>query len=67
MMHLVVIRYQWCGEIRLMSMAGSDNMPDDLILGVAIHYAQKDVLNLPSFDDPELFTDFSIVARHNYI
>ena len=65
-MQLIVIRYKWCGEICLMSMAGSANMPDGLILDVAILYAQKDV-PLPRFDNPKLFTDFSIVARHNYI
>ena len=48
-------------------MGGTNNMSDELVLGVALIYAQQEVPNNPNFRDPELFTEFSIIARHDYI
>jgi hypothetical protein len=67
MLQLIVIRFKWCGDLRLFSMGGDSTMSDELVLGVALLYAQKEVPDFPNFRDPELFTEFSIVARHDYV
>jgi hypothetical protein len=67
MLQLIVIRFKWCGDLRLFSMDGTSNMSDELVLGVALLYAQKEVPDFPNSRDPELFAEFSIVARHNYV